>query len=172
MYRRLMAGLDRAAAVVETAAAVVAGAAALAAMLLVTADALMRHVFSAPLTFQLVLTQDYLLVALLLMAMPWGYRTGGFIRLDLLLNTLPDLARQLVLRAGLLASGIYAARLAWLSWLQFDKSYSRGDVVMGVIDWPVAWSWVWLPIGLGLLALRLLIDAASPDRIKMGASHA
>lgn len=157
---------------VERVSAVISGMAALAAMLLVAADATLRHLFSAPLTFQMVLTQDYLLVALLLLAMPWGYRSGGFIRLDFLLAALPGMARQIVLRAGLIASALYVAKLAMLSWEQFYKVWSRGDVVMGVIDWPVSWSWIWLPIGLGLLTLRLAVDALSPHRLDTGTAHA
>ena len=156
---------------VEIACAVVSGIVALAAMILVAADAALRHLFAAPLTFQLVLTQDYLLVALLLLAMPWGYRSGGFIRLDVLLSALPDPARKLVLRAGLIASALYVAKLALLSWEQFHKAWSRGDVVMGVIDWPVSWSWVWLPVGLGLLALRLAVDAIAPHRLDAEAAR-
>lgn len=156
---------------VERACALVSGVAVIAAMLLVATDAMMRHLFAMPLTFQLVLTQDYLLVALLLLAMPWGYRSGGFIRLDFLLTALPSRPRQVVHRLGLAVSSLYIAKLAFLSWEQFEKAWSRGDVVMGVIDWPVSWSWIWLPVGLGLLALRLVVDALSPHRFETGTDH-
>ena len=134
MYDWLMIRTDALLMQIERVCAVISGMAALAAMLLVAVDATPRHLFSAPLTFQMVLTQDYLLVALLLLAMPWGYRSGGFIRLDFLLTALPGMARQIVLRVGLIASALYVAKLAMLSWEQFYRVWSRGDVVMGVID--------------------------------------
>jgi len=164
--------MDRGLQWIERICAIIAGIAALAAMFLVTCDAVMRHLFSAPLTFQTTLTQNYVLVALLLMAMPWGYRTGGFIRLDMLFRVLPALVGQIVLRLGLAASALYIAQLALLSFLHFQKVFLRGDVVMGVIDWPVAPSWVWLPIGLGLLSLRLMLDAVSPHRYNTGTADA
>jgi TRAP-type C4-dicarboxylate transport system permease small subunit len=162
--RALLSHADQALCKVEAGCAILAGAAALTTMVLVSADALMRHLFSAPLTWQLVLTEDYLLVALLLLAMPWGYRSGGFIRLDMLVNTLPAFLSIALLRVGLLLSGLYVAKLATLSAAYALKAWQRADVVMGVIDWPVWLSWVWLPVGLGLLALRLLLDAVSPLR--------
>lgn len=165
MYAMILFRADTALQCLERVCAIFAGIAAMAAMLLVVADAMMRHVFSAPLTFQLVLTQNYLLVALLLLAMPWGYRTGGYIRLDFFVGILPPFPKQILLRIGLGASALYVAQLARLSYLHFEKVWTRGDVVMGVIDWPVAWSWIWLPIGLGLLSLRLVVDAISPHRL-------
>jgi hypothetical protein len=44
----------------------------------------------------------------------------------------------------------------------FHKAYVDDEFVMGVIDWPVAWSWVWVPVGCLLLALRLLVDCTAP----------
>lgn len=151
----------------ELVCVIIAGIAVFVTMVLVSADALMRHMFSAPLTFQLTLTESYLLVALLLLAMPWGYRTGGFIRLDFLLSALPFRMRETLLRLGLFVSGLYIAKLALLTGEYTLKAWQRADVVMGVIDWPVWLSWVWLPIGLGLLALRLLLDTVSPLRINI-----
>lgn len=171
MFAATMMQLDRGLQGIERACALVSGAAAIAAMLLVTADAIMRHLFSAPLTFQLMLTQNYLLVALLLLAMPWGYRTGGFIRLDILFLALPTTARHLLIRTGLFLSSLYVGALAWLAWGKFLSAWTRGDVVLGVIDWPVSWSWIWLPIGLGLLSLRLMVDAISPHRMDAGTDH-
>ena len=87
----------------ETAAACIAGVAMVCAMLLVTADALLRHLFDNPLTFQIALTEKYLLVTMILMAMPWGFRTGGYIRIDELTRRLPIPVAEVVLRAGLVA---------------------------------------------------------------------
>lgn len=147
----------------EDAIAGLAGVAMLAAMLLVTTDALMRHIFSRPLTFQLTLTEDYLLVALVLFAMPWGFRTGGFIRIDELTRRLPLAAASVLLRTGLLVSAAYMMLLAWEAWKRFHEAWMADEVVMGVIDWPVAWSWFPLPVGLGMLSLRLLIEAVRPQ---------
>jgi TRAP-type C4-dicarboxylate transport system permease small subunit len=146
----------------ELLAAVVGGVMTLAAMFLTAADALMRYLFNAPLAFNYYLTESYLMVGLMTMPLAWGYRAGGYIRIYALAGVLPAALRNIMLRAGLLVSAAYVGALAWLAGVRFWEVYKAGDVQMGVIDWPVAWSWVWIPIGLTLLALRLLANAIGP----------
>ena len=169
--RTLHGTLDAALRPVENVCAVLAGLATLTAMLTVSADALMRHVFAAPLTFQHYLTENYLMVALLLLALPWGYRTGGFIRIGFVTDKLPRPLASLTGRLCLLFAATYIAYLGWLGWGSFVQAYRTGEVEMGVIDWPVAWSKVFVPFGLFILSLRLLIDMIAPAVFTKDASH-
>ncbi|SMF55471.1 TRAP-type C4-dicarboxylate transport system, small permease component [Tistlia consotensis] len=170
-YAHWHARTDRVLCVVENVAAVAAGAVLVAIMVLVSLDAILRHAFAAPLTFQLTLTEDYLLVAMVLLALPWGYRKGGAIQVRLLLDSCPAAFNQMVIRLGLLAAAVYLAALAWFSWGRFLDALVNDEVTMGVIDWPVDWSWVWVPLGLGLLALRVLLDAVAPTLKPIGSDH-
>lgn len=162
MPNSLHARIDRALAVVENVAAVGAGAAMLATMVLVSIDVVMRYVFASPLTFQLHVVQFYLLVSMLLLALPWGYRNGGAIQIQLLTAALPERLVTPMVRLGLLVSAVYLGALAYQGYQAFAEALVHGEVVMGVVDWPVAWSWVWIPIGCGLLAARLIVDATAP----------
>lgn len=165
--------LDRALRLIENAAAIIAGCIMLSAMVLVALDAFLRYLFNAPLQLQYHLTQHYLLVALITMALAWGYRTGGYIRIDGLIGHLPAALRDLVLRGGLLMSSAYIAVLAWKGGQHFWKTYEAGDVQLGLIDWPISWSWVWIPVGCGLLAARLLLISVGPrNDLDAGADHA
>lgn len=161
-YRRVNGGLEW----IETAAVAVAGVAMVIAMVLVTCDAILRHLFAAPLTFQFQLTESYLMVIGIMLALPWGYRTGGRIQIAGLVGLLPQPARGLVFRLGMLASAAYVSVLGFRAWLLARDAFANGDYIMGVIDWPVGWSWIWVPVGCGLLALRLLVDAAAPGPIE------
>lgn len=159
----LFALCDRALCWMENLAAALAGAIMLLAMVLVSLDALLRYVFGAPLTFQYYLTEKYLMVGMVALSLSWGFRTGGYIRIEGLVEALPRGLRALVLRVGLLLSAAYIAVLAWLGGAYFLSAVRKGEVVMGVIDWPVSWSWIWIPVGCGLLALRLLLAAVGPN---------
>ena len=170
-YPGLHARLDRALALVETAGAVVAGAVLVAVMLLVSADAILRHLFAAPLTFQLTLTESYLLVAMAMLALPWGYRKGGAIQVRLLLDATPKAFNNAVIRLALLAAAVYLGALAIYAWDRFHEAFANDEVTMGVIDWPVDWSWVWVPLGCGLLSLRVLLDALAPQLRPIGSDH-
>lgn len=154
--------LDRCLRPVEDAAAIIGGSMMLVAMILSSLDALMRYALNAPLTFQYHLTENYLMVGLVAMPLAWGFRTGGYIRIEGLIHALPGRASDWVLRAGLLVSSIYIAVLAWTAGKHFLDVYRSGEVHFGVIDWPVSWSWIWVPVGCGLLALRLLLMAFGP----------
>lgn len=154
--------LDPPLRLLENVAVVVAGLLMLIAMVLVSADALLRYLVNAPLTFQYYLTEKYLMVGLVCLSLAWGFRTGGHIRIEGLVQHLPKALSNAVLRVGLLVSAGYIAVLGWLGGKHFLHAFRLDEVVIGVFDWPVAWSWVWIPLGCGLLALRLLLTALGP----------
>lgn len=156
---------------IEFAAMIVAGIAVVSAMLLVSADALLRYLFSAPLAFQLHVSEFYLLPASMMMALAWGYRTGGAIQITMLISSLPERVVAPLMRLLLAASALYMAYLTWRSFLVFERALRRNEVVMGVVDWPVSLSWVWIFAGCGLLGLRLAMDAIAPKLRPVGFAH-
>lgn len=167
VHARLDAGLCR----IELAALVIAGIAVVSAMLLVSADAILRYLFAAPLAFQLHVSEFYLLPASLMMALAWGYRTGGAIQISILVSALPERVAGPLTRVMLAVSGCYVAYLAWRSSFPLIRAWHRNEVVMGVLDWPVSLSWVWITAGCALLAVRLLLDATAPRLRSIGFAH-
>jgi len=154
--------LDRWLGGLENAAAVVAGGLMLVMMVLASADAILRYSINSPIRIQAYLTENYLMLAVAVLPMAWGFRTGGYIRLNMLEPVLPRAAYVVLLRAGLLVSSAFTALMCGTGWMRFREAYEANEVHMGVIDWPVAWSWVWVPIGSGLLAARLALMAFGP----------
>lgn len=154
--------LGRAYRFVEDTAAVIGGVMMLTAMVLTSLDAILRYTISSPLVFVSYLMQYYLLVGMLTMPMAWGFRTGGYIRISFLAARIPQPSRSIMLRAGMFLSGVYSLLLAWLGGRHYWDVFERGDVQMGVIDWPVSWSWIWVPIGMGLLAIRMFLISVGP----------
>lgn len=170
-FPRLHNQIERALQKLEVASASIAGCAAVIMMILVALNALMRYFFASPISFQFHLTQYYLLVITTVMALPWGYRKGGAIQIRLLLDKLPASVVDPVMRLGLAVSAAYMLILAWKGYIKFQDALVDNEVVMGVIDWPVAWSWVWVPIGCGLLAVRLAVDATAPKLRHIGKDY-
>lgn len=146
----------------ENIAVIMAGVMVIAMMLLTTFDVMMRYVFGSPLSFQIFLTSRYLLVGAILLGLSWSFRTGGYIRITLLTAALPAMWRNIMLRAGLLISSVYIALLAWRGGQHFLYAARRGLIFVEDHNWPVAWSWVWIPIGCTLLALRVFLTAIGP----------
>ncbi|TFF24860.1 TRAP transporter small permease [Jiella endophytica] len=154
--------VDGALCAVENLCAIVAGAILAGTMVLVTVDAFSRHLFSAPISIQYTLTESYLMVGGIALALPWGYRAGGRIRIALLVANLPLGTQSILFRVGNLLALPYLAALFWLSTGKTWEAFANQEYTMGIIDWPVGWSWIWVPIGLALLTLRVLLDTLRP----------
>lgn len=154
--------IDKALRPVELVAALVGGAMMITAMVLTSADALLRYGINMPLTFNYFFTEYYLMVGLVCMPLSWAFRTGGYIRISFMIHMLPERWAHVMLRGGFLLGCVYIADLAWLSALEWHKTYASREVEMGVIDWPWSWSWIWVPIGLSILAVRLFLTTIGP----------
>jgi TRAP-type C4-dicarboxylate transport system permease small subunit len=147
---------------IEVGAAAIGGAMLISAMLLTAADVVLRYIFDLPLDFAYYFTESYLMVGMMTMPMAWGFRAGGYIRVIGIARMLPPVVRFPLLRLGLTAGAVYIAILGWLAWEKFVDAYVNNSVEMGVIDWPVSWSWICIPIGCLVFTLRLLAMAIGP----------
>ena len=76
---------------------------------------------------------------------------------------IPTKFRNILFRIGLLTSSAYLFLLAWKSGGYFVKTFISGQVYIEEINWPVSLSWIWIPIGMGLLSMRVLLVAIGPS---------
>ena len=105
------------------------------------------------------------------LALPWGYRTGGRIRIALLTDSLPHRVQLGLFRFGSVLALPYLAAMCWLSAGKTYEAFANNEYTMGIIDWPVGWSWIWVPIGLAFLAARVLIDLFRPVEFVDATNH-
>src|SRR5262245_60802634 len=75
---------------------IVAAVATLAMMLLTTADAAGRYLFNRPILAAYELTTNYLMVAVVFLAMPYAYRQGANVRVTFLVERLGHTARLVI----------------------------------------------------------------------------
>jgi TRAP-type C4-dicarboxylate transport system permease small subunit len=156
--------IDAAFRPLENAAAVVGGAMMLMAMVFMSLDATMRYLFNSPIQIASRLIEFYFMVGMFAMPLAWGFRTGGYIRIIAAVSLLPVALKNVVLRLGFLVSSGYVGALCWMSATHFLEAWRSGEVYVGVWDWSVAWSWIWVPAGLSLLAVRLVLLAFGATR--------
>lgn len=152
---RFDAGLRR----VEDALAVVAGVALFALTALVVLGVLLRYVFASPLSWAYAFTTDYLLTAIFFLALPFTVRAGAHVRIELLYRSLPAGARRVCDVVGSVLSVLFVAALTWGGVLLTVGAWSDGDVPPpggAELSWPVWTSAVMVPIGAGVLLVRLL----------------
>jgi TRAP-type C4-dicarboxylate transport system permease small subunit len=131
-------------------------------MLSISADALSRYLFGSPITGQYEFTQFYLLVILVFMALPRTYIIGGHIRLNLLDGYRRKIPFNLSERCNAALAGIAFGAIAWVSGLEAIDKFVSQDKLFGAVQFPIYWSYVWVPLGSGLMALRLIYEIFFP----------
>ena len=131
-------------------------------MLSISADALSRYLFGSPITGQYVFTQFYLLVILVFMALPRTYGIGGHIRLKLLDRYRRKIPFNLSERCNVMLAGIAFGAIAYISGLEAIDKFVNQDKLFGAVQFPIYWSYVWVPLGSGLMALRLIYEIFVP----------
>jgi len=131
-------------------------------MLSISADALSRYLFGSPITGQYEFTQFYLLVILVFMALPRTYVIGGHIRLKLLDRYLQKIPFNLSERCNVVLGAIAFGVIAYISGIEAIDKFVNQDKLFGVVQFPIYWSYVWVPLGSGLMALRLIYEIFVP----------
>ena len=87
------------------------------------------------------------------------FRDGGHLALDFVPHHLPGLFGKIVARLRLLLPAAFFAAVTFMSGGFALHAFAQGDVEFGVVDWPLGWAYIVVPLGCGVLVLRLLYDA-------------
>ena len=151
----LLSGALRA---IEQACVLVAVIAMLATLLLVVADVFMRYALNRPFSFTYDLIGLYLLGVVFFFTISNALREHEHVCVDILLQRFPLSGRRL---SGLVTSVTGLAVFCLIGWLGFERTlenYQQGDVMAGAIPWPSWLSVLPVPIGCGVLSLRLALQ--------------
>jgi len=133
-------------------------------MLGISADALSRYAFSAPIEGQYEFTRLYLLVIVTFMALPRTYTLDGHIRLGLLDAALQRIPFALSERLNAVLAAVAFGALAYVSGVEAIAKFANRDTLFGAVQFPLYWSYVWVPLGSGVLTLRLVLEIFVPVR--------
>lgn len=152
---RFDAGLRR----VEDTLAALAAVALLALAGLVVLGVVLRYVVGQPIVWAFAFTTDYLLVAVFFLALPYTVRAGAHVRIDMLYRAMPPRAQRWCDVVGGVLSVLFAAALTWGGVALTTGAWADGDVPPpggAELAWPVWTSTIMVPLGAGVLLVRLL----------------
>jgi C4-dicarboxylate transporter, DctQ subunit len=160
---RVIDRADRVLAMVELAFAAIAGLVIFVLMFAGVAEILMRRLYNAPIYGHLD-TVEQSMITFTVLSVSYCWRRAQHVRMDLLIRLFPGRARW---TAELLAVSVGLLFLTLLipgTWQYFLNAWSIGDTTMniGMPTWP---SKLAVPIGLGVLWLRLAIEALAYVRL-------
>jgi TRAP-type C4-dicarboxylate transport system permease small subunit len=155
----ILAALNRILSRVERAASMLAALALFLIMTIVASDVAMRYLFNRPWGWSYDFISLYVIVALFFLALSRTFAVNGHISVDLLHHALSPRARRLCeIVICLLSAGFFAVMTKAGAGRALEH-YLEGDVLAGAVAWPAWMSAVFVPVGAGLLTLRLLLSA-------------
>lgn len=153
-----MATLKKAFNQIEKIALYISMIIAFAMMFIITFDALGRYLFNNPLTGAYELVEKYLMPALVFLGLNYSYKDNQQISIEVLYDKTSGIFRfildiikiggMLLIMALITYQGFHLALDAFI-----DKRMDFGGVPV-----PLYWAYIWIPIGSGIMTVRLLID--------------
>lgn len=159
---KIKAALGDLLAILEKACSWASQAILFAMMLSISTDGLGRYLFNHPLPGGLQLTELYFMVMLTFLGMPAIYASGGHIRLDIASKWLDKSPYQLSARVNAFVGAMALGLMAWQSGIVAIEKIQELETSFGAVQFPIYLSYVWVPIGSGLLAARMTYDIFFP----------
>jgi len=144
--------------------AAVAGTVLLVLAVLTTADALGRYLLNMPIPGAGEITEDYLMVALIFLPLSHTFMQGGHVHVTLFERYIPKRARGFIERANLLLAFLLFALITAAGWRRFVEAYRIDEISTSSVGYPMWPCYALVPIGCGLLCLRLLLTIVGGSR--------
>jgi len=151
----------------ERALTLAAALATLVMMVLTTADAAGRYLLNRPILVAYELTTNYLMVAVVFLAMPYAYRQGANVRVTFLVERMGRGIRLVVDHAVQLVSMAYCAILVFATFQQARHVRLTGTTFATLDNLPL-WP-AHLAVSIGLFVTTLLMLSDLP-RVRHGRS--
>jgi TRAP-type C4-dicarboxylate transport system permease small subunit len=154
----MYAAIDRLLAPIEKLLVSAAAIALAVIMLVISADATCRYLFNSPFSWTVELVGRYLMVFAFFAVISRAYTHNAHVRVDFLLHAIGPRWRHGLEALGALAAAVVFVLIAYLAAVRAGTSFSRGEILAGVIPWPVWPSSALVFLGAGLLSVRLIAD--------------
>ncbi|WP_319410853.1 TRAP transporter small permease [uncultured Cohaesibacter sp.] len=125
---------------------------------LINADILLRFFFNEPVQIQFELTELFLMPALATLSLSRVYREGGHLSIDLVPKYFAGDMGLFIKVVQLFLPAVFFAAVTFMSGKFAIRAILGGEIEYGVIDWPMGWAYALIPLGCGVLCLRLVHD--------------
>ncbi len=159
-WKHLLAKLERPLALLERVGLFVAGLAFAAMMLVTVADVVLRYALNAPLSWTFELISSYLMVGAFFLAVSATQARRQHVYVDILARHLPERLRCALAVASGCAVILLFALIWWTGAEGFLSAWQKNLVMDGEIPWPRWPTYLLIPVGLGLMLPRLVLELA------------
>jgi TRAP-type C4-dicarboxylate transport system permease small subunit len=153
MIRRLLAIIDR----IEKVGTVIASLLMFAVMVIVFSDVVMRYAFNHPFAWAYDLISLYIMAGLFYFILSSTYAARAHIGVDILYDAFPAGVKRAV---DIVINGIGSVVFFLIAYIGLGRTleaFHTGDVLSGAIPWPMWPAFALVPLGAGLLSMRLVL---------------
>lgn len=170
----------KALAALEKIASTIAAVFMFAIMMIVFCDVIMRYAFNQPFSWAYDLISIYLMAGIFFLVLSEAYASNAHVSVDILQQKFPPAVKRLSEIVTCIVGLIVFSLIAWLGWLRAVDAFKAGDVMAGAIPWPMWPSIILVPIGAGIITIRLALHfvghilslATGRSLIPLPAAHA
>lgn len=148
---------ERVLRVLETIGVSVAGIMMFLIMLVVVGDVVLRYFFNSPLSWSYELISLYLMVGLFFFALSDTLAANAHVCVDILHLCMPVRLRHASEFIGYACVIPVFAGIFYMSVLRTWESYQGAEVLAGHIAWPTWLASVCVPLGVGVILLRMVL---------------
>lgn len=128
-----------------------------AIMVIVFSDVVMRYVFNRPFSWAYDLIALYLMAGVFFLILSEAYARHAHVSVDILQQRFsPNMIRVTEIITCLVGIVVFSL-IGYLGLLRTIEAFNAGDVMAGAIPWPMWPSIGLVPLGTGLLTLRLVL---------------
>jgi len=144
-----------------------AGFCALGMTIFITADVFLRFFFNAP-TIWANEASSYLLLVMVFMGAAYALKERAHIRIDFVVIRLPRHIQDWLQVYSSIAFLIFTGILCWFTGAIFLETVRFSETSRSLWDPPLAPWQVWLPLGLAIISLLLILNIYNEIRIARG----
>ncbi len=164
--RSVLSILGKAIDVLEKTCAALSVCSVLVMMLLVTADVTGRKFFNHPIPGVVEITEEYLMIALVFLAMSYVFMQGGHVRVVLFRRFFPERVKlPLDIFLNFLAL-VFFALIAIMGWQTTLRAVRFGEFSACILAYPLAPAYFLLTLGSALLCVRIIQAIFIPSSVK------
>jgi TRAP-type C4-dicarboxylate transport system permease small subunit len=126
-------------------------------MILVSSDAIGRYLFGKPIVGTYEFVEMYLMILIVFLSMSYVMRIKGHIRLDILIDVLPKKLQNKLNALFYIMGAIWFFIIGYFGMVNTFDAWSNNLVQTGIVTFPLWLSYIWVPLGAYLIAIRLVL---------------
>ncbi len=126
-------------------------------MILITVDSIGRYFldYSIPGSYEFI--EKYLMVIVIYLSISYTLKVGGHIHLDIFSEFIPKKFEGVLFYLNNILSILYFGIICYQGWIRTWVAWAGKEFLVDVINWPTYLAYIWVPLGSGLVIIRLFL---------------